>query len=333
MKPNRYQWAGIVLAGLASLALSGQTEAQTFTNRNEELILNFRKTGATGGTVGAYDLEIDVGPATNYYAASPGSSFMITQFTTAQISALFDSLDDMTWSVSGCVPLGGSADPSLTPNTLWVTRARPTPAVRSTAWTVMSDDAQQLTAGKIRSVFSSARTYGKQHPAALVNTLTAIGIPDGSGFEYSAYVGSAGDYGSTFEGNIELTTPSDFTQNSTPARADLYQLLPSYSATAAKYLGYFELRTDGTMAFVAAPSSSLPPAPTLSISRANSLSTVSFGTTNGATYTLHYTNSDGLTTPASAWPVAGAPVTGDGNVKSIGDPTSDLERYYRVEAH
>ncbi len=323
----------MVLAGLASLALCGQAEAQTFTNRNEELILSFRKTGATGGTVGAYDFEIDLGPATNYYGAAPGTSITITQFTTSQISALFDSLDDMTWSVSGCVPLGGSADPTLAPNTLWVTRARATPAAQSTAWTVMSDDAQQLTAGKIRSVFSSARTYGKQHPSALVNTTTAIGVPDGSGFEYSAYIGAAGDYGSTFEGNIELTTPSDFTQNSTPARADLYQLLPSYTASAGKYLGYFEFHNDGTMVFVAATSSSLPPAPTLSITRADNLSTVSFGTTNGATYTLHFTNSAGLTAPASAWPVAGTPVTGDGNVKSIDDPTSDLERYYRVEAH
>jgi hypothetical protein len=60
---------------------------------------------------------------------------------------------------------------------------------------------------------------------------------------------------------------------------------------------------------------------------------VSFSTTAGGTYSLHYTNGAGLLAPISQWPVAGLPVSGDGTTKSISDTSTDDQRFYGVSAH
>ncbi len=47
--------------------------------------------------------------------------------------------------------------------------------------------------------------------------------------------------------------PSNFTTAGAVVRSDFYQIPPSDSGGAVKYLGYFELSTNGVMTYVAYP--------------------------------------------------------------------------------
>src|SRR5262249_14912636 len=106
---------------------------------------------------------------------------------------------------------------------------------------------------------------------------------------------------------VENTTPHTFTA---PQRSDFYQAVPSGFADPitgttngnAYFVGYFLFNPGGTITFTRASAATpVPPRPLLSIQRSGSTSTISFGTTNGATYTLYYTNTAGLTAPIANW--------------------------------
>lgn len=82
-----------------------------------------------------------------------------------------------------------------------------------------------------------------------------------------------------------------------------------------------------------------PPKPVLAV--ASSLapltgqvtSIISFNTTNGATYTLYYTNATGLKTAMTNWPSIQTTVTGDGARHSFTNISTDPVRFYGVGAH
>jgi hypothetical protein len=168
---------------------------------------------------------------------------------------------------------------------------------------------------------------------------------------YDVFMGSIvdnriGTLNDNWVSNVETTTPSSFSGS---VRSDLYEVRPldnghggtvvdPHTGTSgiAYYVGYFELNSDGTMTFTREEASttppSPPPAPTVSISRSGTTTTISFGTTNGATYSLHYTNSSALNIPLANWPVLPTTVTGDGSIKTFTDSATDADRVYRVGA-
>jgi hypothetical protein len=102
------------------------------------------------------------------------------------------------------------------------------------------------------------------------------------------------------------------------------------------YVGYFtaDLST-GTphLTFTPAVGSQPPPAPALTINRTGTTSTISFGTTNGATYNLIFTNTAGLAAPRSSWSPLGSSIIGTGGVTNFTDTTTDPSRVYSVTAH
>jgi hypothetical protein len=102
---------------------------------------------------------------------------------------------------------------------------------------------------------------------------------------------------------------------------------------ATKLLGSFSLTANGMVAYTQGTVTNPPPAPGVSIARSGAMTTISFGTANGAIYTLHYTNSAGLSSPVSNWPSSPLTVTGDGSTKSLTDTSTDAERVYRVAVH
>src|SRR5580692_7653592 len=105
MKLKFHKMAAVLLSLAGSCALVQSVLAQGFTDTNRDLILTFRKTGFDGGSVGSVVFEVDIGQASIYYSAAQGSSIPITAYSsTAQLGTLFDSLNDLSWSVSGCVP-------------------------------------------------------------------------------------------------------------------------------------------------------------------------------------------------------------------------------------
>ena len=99
--------AALLLSLAGSCVLVQSAQAQ-LTNQSRDLMLTFRKTGFDGGTVGSVVFEADLGQASIYYGATVGSSIPITAYSsTAQLGTLFDSLNDLSWSIGGCVPNAG----------------------------------------------------------------------------------------------------------------------------------------------------------------------------------------------------------------------------------
>jgi hypothetical protein len=233
---KKHLTALLAMAGIAFVAqdVSAQT---TYTGR--DLILGLRTTG------GANDLEVNVGQASLYYGAS--SSFLVPGVTAADINATFGNFNNVLWSVGGAVRTGDGGDTAIPVSTLWVTRARTDVNSQSTPWIRQSSGALAPSATKIASVGAN---YGGQTPTA--NSPTAAVIPDGSAQSYHTFVGT-GNYGGSFQGNVENLTPASFSSGSSVS--DLYEIRPGSGAST--YLGYFSF-AGGTdqLTFVPVPEAS-----------------------------------------------------------------------------
>jgi hypothetical protein len=337
MKLKLHAMAAILLSIAGFCALVQSVQAAGFTDNSRDLILTFRKTGTDGGTQGSVVVEVDIGQASIYYGAGSGSSIPITAYSATSQLGLFDSVNDLSWSVGGCVPnAGDSGDPSKPTRTLWVTEPRPDPNVAaSPAWNRSGSYTQGQADSKINSILDNAATWAATAaPDSLTNTPTAVAIPNGNVYNANGSLGGAGNYLGNFQGDVENTTPADFTLSSPPfnlpSRSDLYELQPG--SGPGTYLGYFELGTDGSMTFHG-PGLTLP-APTLSAGTdgAGNFS-ISFPTTTNGTYTLSYTNAAGLTAPVSTWPTVSTNITGDGTVKAFQQTISGAGTFYSVSVH
>jgi hypothetical protein len=329
---HRLVLAALTVAGSFALPHGAEANTNVFAYSNRDLMLCFRKTGYTGGSISPNDLEINIGQASIYYGAMPGSVTPINNLSGSQI-AIFDNLNDIAWSVGGCVSLSDNGG-DIPQQTLWVTAPRTDPNVAATPWVRNGSFTQGPTAQKIKSVLDNAVFYSSTVASNSVNnTTTGVVVPTAGGHNYGSFVGTAGtgNYLNTFQGNVEHTNASDFVTAGLPARSDFYELRPDSTGTqpVGKYLGYFEMSTNGTVVFVAAPF----PAPILNIQRSGTTDTIQFGTTNGATYTLYYTNATGLTQPLISWPFIGTNVSGDGTTKSFQVDSSDPNRFYSVQVH
>ena len=320
------------------LLQSVQANTPIFTYGDRDLILCFRKDNADGmGSTAQSVIEVDVGPAVNYYGAAIGSATTVSQYSASLLNntSIFDSLNDMSWSVSGCVPYAGDGgDQSIPAETLWVTRPRPGPQAVAAPWVANGANPQSLTASEISSIQFNAGQYSASVSSGAQNTGTAIVIPVGNAPDFScdAFLGPQGDFKGRFQGTAETTTPPNFTTaGSLPSRADFYRISPSSGGShpAGAYLGYFELKSDASMVFYRL--AGVPP--TITVTASGNTSTISFPTVSGATYTLHYTNSAGLLNPISAWTTLAGNVYGDGTVKSFQVTTTDANRFYSVQEH
>jgi hypothetical protein len=327
----------VILASVAgSFCLLQDVQANTpiFVYGGSDLMLCFRKDGNDGlGTIGQNVIEVDIGAASTYYGAAIGSTVPVTHYSTSLLGA-FDSINDLSWSVSGCVPYAGFAGDTNSAETLWVTDPRPAAQMLAAPWVANGANGQALAANEIASIEFNAGQYSAGVSSGAQNTGTAIVIPVGQTPDFScdANLGSEGNFNGRFQGIVETITPPDFTSGTeSPSRADFYGLTPSTGGAhpAGTYLGYFELKSNGSMVFYRLAG----PPPIISVSVADGTSTISFQTAVGATYTLYYTNATGLSSPVNTWTKYPTTVSGDGTVKSFQVPAAGANTFYSVQDH
>jgi hypothetical protein len=338
MKLNLHGKAALLLSVVGSCALSDGVLAapSTFTDNNRDLILTFRKTGFDGtGTAGSVVFEVDIGQASIYYNATPGHPIPVTAYDkTAQLGTLFDSLNDLSWSVGGCVPnTGDNGDPSKPARTLWLTDPRiGDPGVSQAPWVRKSTYTQGQTGSHVQAILINAGYWAHAYPGdPVTNSSTALAIPTGNGYNAGGSLGAVGNYLGTFAGDVENTTPPAFTLESNPSQSDFYELQPG--GGVGKYLGYFELDNDGSMTFYPQVAIAYP-APTLSIAPDGAGNVrISFQSTANGTYTLHGTNDAGLTTPVGSWPTVGSVIIGDGGIDTFTQPIGAGNTYFSVTVH
>ncbi len=314
--------------GVVALLGSAQATPSTFKDNDGDLMLVFRKTGFDGsGDVGSYVYEVDIGSASIYTSASPGSSIPVAAYSAANLNTLFDSLNDFSWSVSGCIPNYGGAGVA---SSLWVTDPRSVPSSASNPWQRQGAYTQGGAAAYIESILSGAATYAAGTTNSTYNTSTALAIPYANGNSANGYLGAVGNFDGNFQGDVENTTDATFTTDGLPSRSDLYELVPG--SGAGVNLGYFELSTNGALTFYAAGGTESYPAPTLTVTVTAGTANISFASTAGGTYTLFYTTAAGLSSPVSAWSTGGTMV-GDGTVKTFQQPATGAGTFYVVGVH
>ena len=315
--------------------------AQPFVYKDNDLLLGFRKTGTFQAN---YELVINIGQGSNYTQLSAGASVQVPNFSPAQLSDAFPNtnLSNLNWSILG--------DPRFTlpgypASTLWLTVPRTNAAVQSTAPTRLIRSLQQQTSTQISSIFAGAAaissTIGSSNQD---NTATLVREPINNDSDLTAFIGSQQDATAstlhdTWTANVEINTGTGFNGS---VRSDLYEVRPTGSVDPhtgltngpAYFVGYFELKSDGSLTFTRATTNSVPasppPPPALAIAHSNTSTTISVQTTNGATYSLYYTNSSGLASPAPTWSLFPTTISGDGTIKAFTDTATDTERVYRV---
>jgi hypothetical protein len=314
-----------MVAGVFLLSTPGSAG---FTYNPRDLILAFRQPG------GASELVVNVGQASNYTGLATGMTVTITNLDTNQLKTAFANLNNLSWSVSGDVRTSG--DTNYPVQTIWVAASRVDIDTQTTPWLRQSQFSQGTVGGQISGIGNGAATFGNVNPAGPNNTTSGVVIPSSDPAAYSAYIGENGDFAGTFQGNVENTTPAAFSSSGQSVRADLYELKPGSGVTLntpGTYVGYFEFHSSGTMSFTTGPSIPTLPNPNItSIARTGNVNTISFTTVSGASYSLHYTNSAGLTASVTNWPVSGPTLTGDGSVMSAQDSATDTDRFYVIRA-
>jgi hypothetical protein len=317
-----------LIALLVSFAASDLL-ANTLTNYAVgDVLICFRQNGG-----GANDLVVDAGPVSTFTNATPNQRITITQYTGNQLALV--GTNSVDWSAFTW--FDDTVSPVSAQWTLFVTRARTALNTQTSPWLAKSALAQQLPAGDMSSIPPGAVDNLNFKS---VNTSSAIVEPDDANNtnpnykDGQSYVGTLGpnfDFNGDFVGDPENTTPANFTTSGTVVRSDFYQLTPTGGYGVGKFLGYFELSTNGTMTYVAYPTG-LPAVPVIkSISRLGTTTTISFTTGNSGTYTLRGTNSLTSGTAATNWPAISS-VSGDGLTHTNTDSTTNSSQFYIITA-
>ena len=308
-----------LIALLTSIAASG-VWAGTITNYAVgNVLVCFRK--------GGNDMVVDAGPIstlTNFVTAN--YRIPITQYTGTQLAAV--GTNGVSWS----------AFTWLSDNTLFVTRARTSLNDQTTPWQAEKSSVQSGTVGRMATIPPGALdelnllVYPVSTPTAVVEEDSSAGnanYTDGVSY-HDALTGSyGGQFDGTFVGNPENTTLNTFTTSGKVVRSDFYQMTPTSGYALGKWLGYFELSTNGAMTYVAYPST---PAVLASITRSGALNTIQYTTGLYGTYTLRGTNSLTSGSPMANWPAIATLTSGDTATHTITDTTTDNVRFYTITA-
>lgn len=360
---------GLKAAITVALPLFAQTAgAQTYFTKTGfgDLVAGFRK---TGGFAENYEMAAYLGNITNFISLSVGTTIPITNYSAAQINQMCpDDKANLQWSVfSSSTRVGAPLEqPWVTPvasfpgGTCWFTIPRDNANTQTTPPARMSYSFTSTVRTRILGVSQGANQISQNlgvtnqfnntlvvlEPVTDPDHLVTAYISDGADSTLGDWGGSGTSF--TLPYNVEGVTPDPFDSAN---RVDLYQFCPTgnadpfnnQTAGSAYYLGYFTLNTDGTMTFTRQANTSggggnnPPPQPVLALtSRLQSgqiTSTISFNTTNGATYKLYFTNAAGLKTPMTNWPSLTTTITGDGAMHSFTNTSTDAVRFYSIGAH
>jgi hypothetical protein len=327
MKANRnpklIRSLAAVVGGFA--LFTGTLRAAPFLYSPGDLVLAVRQSG------NAYDYVVNLGKATNYNALPQGTNFVVSNFSVAQLNAAFPSVNELKWSVAAAnrPPL----DPNYPIQTLWLAAPRLDASLQSAPWLRKGQFTQATAGAQIDAVGNNAASSSSSQSTGLTNTITGVVIPVSTDYTLGPVIGDSGNYVGTFQGNVETLTPTDFDGDpANVSRADLYELQPATSTLGlpGRYLGYFELKPDGTLTF--STSAPLPPRPTITnVTRTGNVTTVSFTTVSGATYRLRASDAAGLTSAVSSWST-GDSISGNGSVLSLSDTNTADIRFFAVDA-
>lgn len=352
---NRFQtklWA------LTLLLLPGAAGAQSYFTYSGtgDVLAGFRKFVPQGN----YELVVNLGNITNFIAMPIGTQSNLVLPSASQLSDAFtNGYQNVQWSAFSTF---SGPTPWVTPlgtypqSTIWYTLPRVAAGTQTAAPGRLAGGSQGAVRDLMLAVGLNGTTLSQNEVTTNADNNTGLVREIVSGNASSiltAFIGdlqtnTIGDFqGQYFNANVENINPNTFTS---ATQSDLYQSVPSsviggrgavtnidpitgQTNGSSYYIGYFTFNTNGTMTFNRAATSTAPPAPNLTITSIGGTNTIWFTTTNGATYTLLYTNLPGITSARSNWFTLGSPITGNGGTTNFTDSTVTPGRIYTVTAH
>ena len=311
-----------LIALLTSVAASG-VWAGTLTNYAiGDVLLCFRK--------GDIDMVVDVGQSLSTFTnATANQRISITGYTGTQLAAV--GTNGVSWS----------AFTWLSDNTLFVTKARTSLNSQTTPWQAQRASVQSGTALLMATIPPGALdelnvlVYPVSTATAVVEDDDSHDVPysanytDGLSYHDALAGAYGGNFNGTFVGNPENTTLNSFTTSGNVVRSDFYQMTPTSGYAVGKWLGYFELSTNGAMTYVAYPSTTPVIA---SINRSGTSTTITYTAGLYGTYTLRGTNSLASGTAMADWPAITTLTSGDTATHTVTDTTTDNVRFYTITA-
>ena len=240
---------------LAGLLLA--SPAQAVTAIAGDLILGFR---ASGGQGSSKNLEVNIGPASNYYGAMPGS-FVVTGLSTSDLVSTYGSgwasRSDLSFGIVGTT--GSVAVGAAPARTIWASRAESTPGTSSAPWLRGTTFALQLPSNNISSLYAGA-------PGSLSNA-PAAGSPSSAIID-TALSGSwtaqedftPGVSFRYFNPSVLITmdeipaTPAQYDGVNGYAVLDLFEVRPGTAGSPGTLIGAFGLNDNGQLVFSTSPS-------------------------------------------------------------------------------
>jgi hypothetical protein len=286
-----------------------------------DTLLGLRKTG------GSFEMLVNLGPVARFKNVPAGTTITLTDFSADQLNSAFDSLDSVSFAVFSA--LKNSSSTNYPGDTIWATKKRTVLTTAATPWVRQDADSLAPTATVIDgSIAGNAVRISSSNPAGIGNTTNVLVETSGSTGTYGLSIGG-GNFGNTFQGRVETTTPANFVENNLVSRADFFEILPG--AGPSTRLGYFEFSAGGVMTFTAAGGTVAAPAPTITaIGVQSGAVNVSFTTVTGAQYTL--LKASALNPQVSTWTTVGSAANGTGSAVTLSDANPGTTSFYAVKA-
>ncbi|MDD5138777.1 MAG: hypothetical protein PHY43_00785 [Verrucomicrobiales bacterium] len=307
------------MALLAGFAAS-EMMAGTLTNyATGDVLLCFRK--------GGLDMVVDIGPVATLTGASANQIIPVSQYNATQLGELGNN-NNLNWS----------AFTWLGNDTLYVTSPRSSVDQQTAPWLSKAAGSQDNVALRMATIPVGSAAYNLANPNPN-NTSTVVieesasagnaNYPSGNSYS-TALQGSYGNnFDGTFQGNPEKTTPNNFQTAGKVVRSDFYQMTPNDGYAQGTWLGYFELAPNGTMTYVAYPST----VPVIqSINRTNTTTTITYTAGLYGTYTLRGAADLATAGAATNWPAITTLTSGDNAVHTVTDTTTDDIKFYTITA-
>jgi hypothetical protein len=319
----------ILCATIFSLAWLAQVQANTFGYTNGNVLICFRK-----AATGASDLVVNAGPIATFTNLAPNATITITAYTGSQLAPI--GTNNIAWSAWAYFDNSAPLPAGMT-NTIYMTNPRSDLNTPTTPYYRDTSSAQGQTIGKLKAIAAGAVNNAN---FSGLNSSTAVLESESynlnnSAVSYYTGLGNNLNFNDTFQQQPDQYTPANFTTSATPSRSDLYWISPTantdHSQPDAKFIGYFQLATNGVMTYTAYPTATVAAPVILGFTRTGGTSTVTFTTGSSGTYTLRGTNSAGLTAARTNWPAINS-VAGDGGNHSLSDTTTATNQFYIISA-
>jgi hypothetical protein len=248
------------LAGMACFALlAGSVHAVTVSSG--DLILGFRASGGQGAGV---NLEVNIGPASNYYAPA-SSSFIVSGLSPLDLVSTYGSdwasRSDLAWGIVGTT--GISAVGIAPARTIWASNAEPSPGILSQPWPRSSASGLQNSSNAIATMYSGA-AGSLINGSATPNSAMASMIDNTLGGSWT--VQDDGVVGVSFRRFNPTVTGVVSNMSSTPSIydgtgygvLDLWEVQPGTAGDPGTLVGGFGLNSLGNLVFSTDPGVFIP---------------------------------------------------------------------------